>query len=64
MFFDGKSQSRFYSQSMSCMTSIAKNEMNIQIPFYNIRHLNGILKISYLKKEALAKKKKKILGKQ
>ena len=42
-----------YSQSMSCMTSISKNEMNIQIPFCNVQHLNGILRISlviFLKK--------------
>ena len=28
------------------MTSISDNEMNIQIPVCNVRHLNGILKIS------------------
>ena len=35
-----------YSQSTSRMTSISENEINIQIPLCNVRHLNGILKIS------------------
>ena len=36
-----------YSQSTLCTTSVSKNEnMNIQIPPCNVRHLNGILKIS------------------
>ena len=35
-----------YSQSTSHVTSISKNEMNIQIPLCNVRHLNGILNIS------------------
>ena len=35
-----------YSQSTSRMTSISENKMNIQIPFCNVQHLNGILNIS------------------
>ena len=34
------------SQSASRMTSISENEMNIQIPLCNVRHLNRILNTS------------------
>ena len=60
-----------YSQSTSCVTSISENEMNIRIPLFNVRHLNGILNISDIslgnlfEKDALTGKKRfKILGKQ
>ena len=36
----------YYSQSMSRVTSISKNGMNIGIPLRNVRHLNGVLNIS------------------
>ena len=32
-----------YSQSMSRMTSISDNEMNIRIPLCNVQHLNRTL---------------------
>ena len=37
----------FSSQFTSRMTSISENEMNIQIPLCNVKHLNGIVKISF-----------------
>ena len=40
------SLSIFYSRSTSRVTSISKNEMNIQNPLCNVRHLNGMLNIS------------------
>ena len=51
----------FYSQSASRMTSISENEMKIQIPPRNVRHLNGTLKISFEifhKNDVLTEKKK------
>ena len=35
-----------YSQFMSRMTSISKNEMNIQISLCNVRQVNEMLNIS------------------
>ena len=35
-----------YSQSTSRVTSISKNEMNIQSLLCNVQHLNGMLHIS------------------
>ena len=51
-----------YSQSTSRVTSISGNEINIQIPLCNVRHLNGMLDISleiFPKKTNKLKKKKK-----
>ena len=51
-----------YSQSMSGMTSFSENDMNIRIPFYNVPHLNGILR-NISEKDALTEQKKlKYLG--
>ena len=42
---------------MSCVTSISENEMNIQIPLCNVRHVNGMSR-NLSQKDALTEKKK------
>ena len=45
-YFFERSSTTLYSQFTSRMTSISKNEINIQISLCNVRHVNGMLNIS------------------